>query len=68
MRGEPIVCTAVDALICFVRSNIDFLVIEDFIIGRAGIPILWEIMATQGGQRRKLGEGEEVGHLVYTLL
>lgn len=68
MRGEPILCTAVDALICFVRSNIDFLVIEDFILGRAGIPILWEILATQGGQKHKLGEGEEVGHLVYTLL
>jgi len=68
MRGEPIVCTPVDAMMCFVRSNIDFLVIEDFVIGREGVPLLWEIRAGRAGTQRKSGEGEEVGHLVYTLL
>lgn len=66
VRGEPIVCTLLDAILCFVRSRIDLLVLEDFVITRAGISALWEIQAEQGVQRRS--EGEAVGHLVYTLL
>lgn len=66
VRGEPIVCTLLDAIMCFVRSRIDLLVLEDFVIARAGIPPLWEIQAAQGIQRAS--EGEAVGHLVYTLL
>jgi carbamoyltransferase len=34
MRDEPIVCTPLDALLCFTRSEIDSLIIEDFIIDR----------------------------------
>jgi carbamoyltransferase len=63
MRGEPIVCTTVDAIMCFVRSQIDVLVVEDFIMERAGIPALWDLQATE-----KPTGGEAVGHLVYTLL
>jgi carbamoyltransferase len=37
MRDEPIVCTPLDALLCFVRSEIDSLIIEDFIIDREGL-------------------------------
>jgi carbamoyltransferase len=67
MRGEPIVCTVVDAIRCFVRSKLDILVLEDFIIDRRGIPQLWNLFATQkaGGQDN---EAEDVSHLVYTLL
>jgi carbamoyltransferase len=68
MRGEPIVCTVVDAMMCFVRSNIDFLVVEDFVIGRADIPLLWQIKAAAGAAQYKPAEGGAVGHLVYTLL
>lgn len=32
IRGEPIVCTPFDALRCFMNTNIDVLVIEDYII------------------------------------
>ena len=32
VRGEPIVCTAADAYRCFMATNIDVLVIEDFIL------------------------------------
>lgn len=66
LRGEPIVCTAVDAIVCFVRSQIDLLVLEDFVMDRSGIPLLWELAA----QKRitELRDGEAVGHLVYTLL
>ncbi|MFD9123316.1 carbamoyltransferase [Kitasatospora sp. NPDC059571] len=38
MRGEPIVNSAEDALACFVRSDLDVLVIEDCIIRREDVP------------------------------
>ncbi|WP_217602627.1 carbamoyltransferase [Chitinophaga sp. GbtcB8] len=34
IKGEPIVCTPEDAIRCFVTTDIDCLVIEDFIIDR----------------------------------
>lgn len=37
MRDEPIVCTPFDAIWCFLRSGIDALVLEDFIIDRPGL-------------------------------
>jgi carbamoyltransferase len=67
MRGEPIVCTAIDAIRCFARSQIDVLVLEDFILERSGIPPLWMIYAQQGIAETH-NEGEAVTHLVYTLL
>jgi carbamoyltransferase len=67
MRGEPIVCTSVDAIMCFVRSQIDVLVVEDFVLERAGIPLLFEFQAQQRAAARP-GDGEAVDHLVYTLL
>jgi len=66
MRGEPIVCTAIEAILCFVRSQIDLLVVEDFILERPGIPPLWEMQARQTGENRD--GGEAISHLVYTLL
>lgn len=67
MRGEPIVCNPVDAIMCFVRSKIDILVIEDFILERASIPPLWKLQA-QGGMAKKGNSDEAISHLVYTLL
>jgi carbamoyltransferase len=32
VRGEPIVCSPADALRCFIKSNLDLLVLEDFIV------------------------------------
>ena len=32
VRGEPIVCTVEDAFNCFMGTNLDVLVIEDFIL------------------------------------
>ena len=34
VRGEPIVCTPEDAYRCFMRTNMDYLVIGDFIIDK----------------------------------
>jgi carbamoyltransferase len=64
MRGEPIVCTAEDALLCFVRSQIDTLVLEDFIIDRDSIPPAWSETVSQLSRP----EAPRVGYKVYTLL
>lgn len=44
VRGEPIVCTPEDAYNCFVKTSIDFLILEDYIIENVSelpkIPIL----------------------------
>ena len=67
MRGEPIVCTAIDALLCFVRSQIDLVVVEDFALSRPGIPALWELIAGQRALEQRSGAGA-VAHRVYTML
>lgn len=41
MRDEPIVCSPVDALLSFSRSNLDALVLEDFVIDRRDLPENW---------------------------
>jgi carbamoyltransferase len=38
VRGEPIVCTPQDAYRCFMRTNMDVLVLENFILERAAQP------------------------------
>jgi len=43
-RGEPIVCSPIDALITMARSarsGIDALVLEDFLVDRAALPAHW---------------------------
>jgi len=41
LRGEPIVCTPAEALVCFVRSDLDCLVLEDALVDRDGLPASW---------------------------
>ncbi len=36
VRGEPIICTPVDAYRCFMRTDIDYLVMGNFLIGKEG--------------------------------
>jgi carbamoyltransferase len=38
VRGEPIVCTPADAYRCFMRTNIDHLVVWPFLLDKAGQP------------------------------
>src|SRR5215203_1987460 len=64
MRGEPIVCTPEDALLCFTRSRIDALVLEDFIIDRETLPPFWNELDALRRQPQASG----VSHKVYTLL
>jgi carbamoyltransferase len=40
-RGEPIVCSPIDALSTMARSGIDALVLEDFLVDRAALPRHW---------------------------
>ncbi|PKK90099.1 MAG: hypothetical protein CVV64_11310 [Candidatus Wallbacteria bacterium HGW-Wallbacteria-1] len=39
VRGEPIVCTPVDAYKCFMRTELDFLVLDRFILSKFEQPI-----------------------------
>jgi carbamoyltransferase len=38
VRGEPIVCTPEDAYRCFMRTGIDVLVLENFILEKSAQP------------------------------
>jgi carbamoyltransferase len=38
VRGEPIVCTPEDAYRCFMRTNMDMLVLEHYILEKAAQP------------------------------
>ncbi len=40
VRGEPIVCTPKDAYLCFMRTNIDVLVLENFVLRKEKQPEL----------------------------
>lgn len=54
VRGEPIVCSPVDALFCFGQSEIDTLVLEDFVIDREHLPACWAELLPLW-ERRALG-------------
>jgi len=41
VRGEPIVCTPNDAYRCFMRTEMDFLVVENFLLDKTEQPV-WE--------------------------
>jgi carbamoyltransferase len=60
MRDEPIVCTPVDAIVCFARSEIDTLVLEDFLIDRSEAGGSWEelcrSLAVPGGAPSAIGD------------
>jgi carbamoyltransferase len=38
VRGEPIVCTPEDAYRCFMQTEMDYLVIENFLIAKTDQP------------------------------
>jgi carbamoyltransferase len=64
LRGEPIVATPVDALLCFLRSAIDCLVLDDFVIDRAEVPSSWRHWFEGTRPPRR----SAVSDTVYTLL
>ncbi len=40
VRGEPIVCTPADAYRCFMRTNIDYLVLGEYLLDKTRQPVL----------------------------
>jgi len=41
VRGEPIVCSPIDALFCFAQAELDLLVLEDYLLDRKDLPPNW---------------------------
>jgi carbamoyltransferase len=52
LRGEPIVCSYLDAISTFARSKIDALVLEDFVLDSADIPRAWRNFRTPKAARQ----------------
>jgi len=71
VRGEPIVCSPVDALFCFGNSGLDALVIEDFLLDREHLPEHWAELLPHWERRigasRRRGESALDEHL-YTFV
>jgi carbamoyltransferase len=42
VRGEPIVCTPQDAYLCFMRTNMDHLVVDNYLLEKGDQPELEE--------------------------
>jgi carbamoyltransferase len=64
MRGEPIVCTPVDAIRCFVRCGIDTLVLNNSILDCKDIPLNWKLSILTGNENNTTSA---IRHDVYTL-
>jgi len=68
VRGEPLVCSPVDAINCFARSGIEVLVLEDFIIDREQLPAGWS-EAIAGDSVFELAERDAgSGGALYTFI
>lgn len=63
LNYEPIVCTPTDALICFILSGLDTLVLEDFIIDRSGISEMAEFVLRRTAKTRP----DAITYKTYTL-
>jgi carbamoyltransferase len=63
LNYEPIVCNPIDALICFILSGLDTLVLEDFIIDRSGISEMAEFVLRRTAQTRP----DAITYKTYTL-
>jgi carbamoyltransferase len=61
LRGEPIVCSIMDAISTFGRSNMDALVLEDLLLDKNGIPACWKNFSRASPQNSQ-------GYVVYTML
>ncbi len=64
LNDEPIVCTPTDALLCFLRSTIDTLVLEDFVIDRDVLGPSTEMLFQRVGSMQA---PPAISHRTYTL-
>lgn len=67
MSDEPIVCTPFDAVWCFTRSEIDTLVLEDFVIDRSGLGP-WNNLDRSFTQKSVTLADVEISDRIYTLM
>jgi carbamoyltransferase len=49
-RGEPIVCTPADAYDCFMRTEMDYLVLESFLLAKADQPPSYAVRQTPAAE------------------
>ena len=63
LNYEPIVRTPADALICFIRSGLDALVLEDYVIDRSAISVMSEVLLRSNAQIRP----DAITFKIYTL-
>ena len=69
VRGEPIVCSPVDALICMAMSGIDTLVLEDHLIDRESLPAHWpQLVGFAEETRARLQPRAAISETIYTFL
>ena len=64
IKDEPIVCTPEEAIVCFARSEMDVLVLEDFVIERSSVPAALIAAVRRAYVPRPLGVSERL----YTLV
>lgn len=68
VRGEPVVCSPVDALLDMVYSGIDVLVLEDFILDRSIVPQAWHDLVAAWDALVGVGRAGGLPQDVYTFL
>jgi carbamoyltransferase len=68
VRGEPIVCSPVDALCSMGVSGIDALVLEDFLLDRPALPGNWAELLPAWRERERSGFGGAAGRDLYTFV
>ena len=66
-RGEPIVCTPLDALMCMASSDLDVLVIGDYIVDREQLPENWGMLLESRGTARDRSGSESTNPIQENL-
>lgn len=64
LRGEPIVCTPKDAVLCFANSGLDTLVMENYVIPREALPPELTALADPGAAQ----QSPAIVHQAYTFI
>ena len=71
LAGEPIVCSPADALFCLGSSEIDCLVLEDFLIDREQLRASWPQLLPAWERRAGTAFGDRrsaIGDNLYTFV
>ena len=71
VRGEPIVCSPADALLCMARSGLDALVLDDFLLDRDVLPEAWEALLAAWSLRQRSVFSQSksaIGENLYTFV